>query len=140
MQDAKAVADRARGKESTIIVSLNKKIKENNVLRAANGSKPITINDVRKESKQLTEHCSVDYYITSVLDQQQETYGYTSKVEKIKKNFSRELTVYDYLNQTSWPSAKKRADQIATASVKHREKQHQKLKGRLMTAATATTS
>ena len=62
-----------------------------NIEGANKSNKPITIQMIKDKSPMYRKTPSIDFYIDSVLEQQQETYGLTSVHEKLQRKFLSEL-------------------------------------------------
>lgn len=61
--------------------------------------RPITIEALKRENKQFSASASIDFYISSVLDQQQDKYGLTSKKEKRQQSIDRDNEICNKLEQ-----------------------------------------
>lgn len=61
--------------------------------------RPITIEALKRKNKQFSSSASIDFYISSVLDQQQDKYGLTSKKEKRQQSIDRDNEICHKLEQ-----------------------------------------
>lgn len=75
-------------------------------------SEPITLQLMQNQSQQFKGTPGIDVYINAVLEQQQDTYGYVSKVEKHQAKLNLESLICDKLKETSWVKAKQCAEKI----------------------------
>jgi len=55
----------------------------------------------------------MDFYVESLMDQQQEAYGLQPRHLKQKESFERDMLVFDWLAKNSWASFKPKQDWAA---------------------------
>ena len=67
--------------------------------------------DLTLQSKPITRNCfenpPIDFYISKVIEQQKNTYGYCSSKKKKDALFDNQLQICEYLEQTSWKDVPK---------------------------------